>query len=243
MLLFLIVYSVYPSIISSNNIEMMDEMMAMFPEEILKAFNMDISSIDTAFGWLKTEGFIFVLLLTGIYASILGSSILLKEENDKTIEYLNALPIKRRRVLLEKALCAIFYIILMVLIIGIFNYIGLKLSGDFDQKQYILLSITPLLSSLPLFAISLFISTFFHKTKSTIGISLGITLFSYFLLIISQINEATQNFKYFTVYTLTDIRGIIESTTMNPLMILISLLLTIVFLFISLLRYEDKELI
>ena len=62
LLLFLVVYLIYPSIISSDNIQMIDEMMKVFPEEMLKAFNMDISSIDTAFGWLKTEGFIFVLL-------------------------------------------------------------------------------------------------------------------------------------------------------------------------------------
>ena len=96
--LFLAVFSIYPSIISSDNIQMIDEMIKMFPEEMLKAFNMDISSMDTAFGWLKTEGFIFVLLLTGVYASILGSNILLKEESDKTIEYLNSLPIKRRSI-------------------------------------------------------------------------------------------------------------------------------------------------
>lgn len=65
--LFLVVFLVYPSIMNSSNAQMIDEMMAMFPEEMLKSFNMDISSIDSAFGWLKTEGFVFVLLITGIY--------------------------------------------------------------------------------------------------------------------------------------------------------------------------------
>ena len=40
-----------------------------FVEEILKAFNMDISSLDSAYGWLKSEGFIFILLL--LYHSVL----------------------------------------------------------------------------------------------------------------------------------------------------------------------------
>ena len=75
LLLFLMVFLIYPSIVNSDNIKMMDEMISMFPEEMLKAFNMDISSMDTAFGWLKTEGFIFVLLITGVYASIIGSNI------------------------------------------------------------------------------------------------------------------------------------------------------------------------
>ena len=34
--LFLVVFLVYPSIITSENIKMMDEMMKMFPEEMLK---------------------------------------------------------------------------------------------------------------------------------------------------------------------------------------------------------------
>jgi len=96
--IFLIVYLMYPSIINSDNIKMIDEMMKIFPEEVLKAFNMDIASMNSAFGWLKSEGFIFVLLITGCYSSLLGANILLKEENDKTIEYLHSLPIKRNNI-------------------------------------------------------------------------------------------------------------------------------------------------
>ncbi|MBO5120153.1 MAG: multidrug ABC transporter permease, partial [Bacilli bacterium] len=93
--IFLLVYLMYPSIVASDNVKMIDEMMKVFPPEMLKAFNMDIASMDSAYGWLKSEGFVFVLLIIGCYAGILGSNILLKEENDKTIEYLNSLPIKR----------------------------------------------------------------------------------------------------------------------------------------------------
>ena len=242
-LLFLAVFLVYPSIIESDNIKMMDEMMKMFPEEMLKAFNMDISSMDTAFGWLKTEGFIFVLLLSGVYASILGSNIVLKEESDKTIEYLNMLPIKRRQILFQKIICAIIYIVLMIIIVGIFNYICLDLSGDFDKKQYILLSITPILSALPLFAVNLFVSTFFHKTKKTFGLSLGIALASYFLQILSEMNEVTEFFKYFTVYTLADIRNVIVDITINPVMVIISIVITALFIIATFIKYEKKELV
>ena len=243
LLLLLTVFLIYPSIIKSDNIQMMDEMMKMFPEEILKAFNMDISSIDSVFGWLKTEGFIFILLLTGVYASMIGSNILLKEENDKTIEYLNSLPIKRKNILLDKVVCGIFYITAMVVIIGIFNYICLEFSGDFNRKQYILLSITPLLSALPLFAINLFISTFQHKTKKTFGLSLGITFASYFLQILSEMNEVTEFFKYFTIYTLSDLRNVIMDITINPVMVIISLVIATIFIIFSYVRYNRKELL
>lgn len=242
-LLFLAIFLIYPTIVESDNIKMMDEMIKIFPEEMLKAFNLDISSMDCAFGFLKTEGFVFVLLLTGVFASILGSNILLKEESDKTIEYLNMLPITRKNILINKVICAVFYIVLMVLVIGIFNYIGLELSGDFDRKQYILLSITPILSALPLFSINLFVSTFTNKTKKTFGISLGIALASYFMQILSEINEVTEFFKCFTVYTLADVRGVITNISINPINIIISVLITIIFIILSLIRYEKKELV
>ena len=241
--LFLVVFLVYPSIVNSENMEMMDEMMKMFPEEMLKAFNMDISTIDSAFGWLKTEGFVFVLLITGIYSGILGSNILLKEESDKTIEYLNSVPVTRKNIVINKILCGLLYIILMIAIIGIFNFIGLSLSGEFDRKSYILLSITPIFSSIVIFAVCLFLSTFTHKTKKTIGISLGIVFASYFLNIISEMGESTEFLKYISIFTLADIRNVIINVSINPLMIVLTIGITAVFMILTVMHYEKKELV
>ena len=241
--LFLIVFLIYPSIISSTNMQMIDEMMNMFPEEVLKAFNMDITSIDSAFGWLKTEGFVFVLLITGIYSGILGSNILLKEENDKTIEYLNSLPIKRTNIVISKVLCGIIYIFLMILVLGIFNFIGLSLSGDFDKKLYFLLSITPLFSSVVIFSLCLFISTFTHKTKKTLGISLGIVFASYFLQVISELSKETEFLKYFSVFTLSDIRNVIVHIRINYIIVGISIILSLIFILLTTFHYNRKELV
>lgn len=241
--LFLVVFLVYPSIINSANIKMIDEMMKIFPEEMLKAFNMDLSTIDSAFGWLKTEGFVFVLLITGVYSGILGSNILLKEESDKTIEYLNSVPVTRKNIVLNKILCGLFYIILMIVIIGIFNFIGLSLSGEFDRKSYILLSITPLFSSIVIFAICLFLSTFTHKTKKTLGISLGIVFVSYFLNVISEIGESTEFLKYISIFTLADIRNVILNVSINPILVVLAICITVIFMILTMICYEKKELV
>ena len=241
--LFLVVFLVYPSIVSNENMQMIDEMMKIFPEEMLKAFNMDITSIDSAFGWLKTEGFVFVLLITGIYSGILGSNILLKEESDKTIEYLNSVPVTRRNIVINKILCGLLYIILMIAIIGIFNFIGLSLSGEFDRKSYILLSITPIFSSIVIFAVCLFLSTFTHKTKKTLGISLGIVFASYFLNVISEMGESTEFLKYISIFTLADIRNVIINEFINPLMIVLTIGITAIFMILTVINYEKKELV
>ena len=241
--MFLVVFIVYPYIITDDSLNGLDQMMKVFPKELLKAFNMDITSINTVYGWLKSEGFMFVLIIVGIYSSMLGSSIVLKEESDKTIEYLNGLPLKRRNIMFKKILASIFYITLMVVIVGIFNYIGLTISGDFSKKQYLLLSVTPLLIGLPLFAINLFISTFRHKTKKVIGISLGMVFLFYFLQIISDLGEKTKVLRYYIIYTLSDTINIVSKTNLNSVMIIISLALTLLFIGCSFVRYEKKELV
>lgn len=241
--MFLIVFLMYPSIVNSENIEMMDQMMEVFPPELLKAFNMDIASMDSAYGWLKSEGFVFVLLIVGCYSGILGSNILLKEENDETIEYLNSLPIKRNNIVLSKVAVSLIYISLMILVLGCFNFFALLLSGDFDKKQYILLSITPFLSCFVIFFVCLFMSTFTHKTKKMLGVSLGIVLISYVLQMFSQVAESVEFLKYFSIFTLSDIRNVILNTSISPIMIIISIFLSVLFLGLTLYRYNRKELV
>ena len=241
--IFLLVFLMYPSIVNGENAKALDEMIQMFPQELLIAFNMDISSMDSAFGWLKTEGFVFVLLIIGIYSGVMGSSILLKEESDKTIEYLNSLPIKRSKIVFTKMISGLIYILAMILLITIFNYCGLLLSGDFNHKQYWLLSITPIFSSLVIYFGCLFISTFAKKTRKMFGISLSIVMISYLLQMLSSLSETTEFLKYFSVFTLADIRSVIVNETIKPIMIIISCTLTIIFVVLSYISYNKKELV
>ena len=242
-IMFLVVFLIYPYIITDETMKSMDELMKVFPPDVLKAFNMDMTSIETAYGWLKTEGFMFVLLIVGFYSSFLGGHILLKEENDKTIEYLGTLPIKRSKIITNKIIVSVVYITLLVLILGIFNYIALSISGDFNHKQFILLSITPIFIGLPLFAINLFISTFLHKTKKTIGISLGMVFIFYLFNILSEISSNVEFMKYFSIYTLADVRNVISNIEINLVYVVISFTITIIFIIMSYIRYEHKELI
>ena len=110
LLIYLISFIIYPSI--TKNAADIDNMVKSLPPEMLKTFNMDSISISTISGWIKTEGYMIVTLVGSIYFGILGSSILLKEENDGTINFLATRPIKRNKIVIFKMLSGIFYIIL-----------------------------------------------------------------------------------------------------------------------------------
>ena len=241
--MFLVVFLVYPYIITDDTMKNLDEMMEVFPPELLKAFNMDLASINTAYGWLKSEGFMFVLLIIGIYSSMLGFNIVSKEEYDKTIEYLGSLPIKRSTILKNKIIVSFIYMISIVLIIGLFNYIALLISGDFNQKEYLLLSITPIFIALPLFSLNLFISTILKKSKKSYGISLGLVFLFYMITVLSELSTKVEFLKYFSIYTLADTRNVIENTKLNPIIICISIIITILLISLTYIKYNKKEFI
>ena len=241
--IFTFTYSIYPFIINDESIKSLDEMMSTFPPELIKAFNMDQASLTTAYGWFMSEGYMFIQIIVGLYASIMGANIVLKEEGDKTIEYLSSLPVTRNKIMTNKIIVGITYIITLLVVFGLFNYVALLLSGDFNKTQFLLLSVVPILVALPLFAINLFISTFFHKNKKTIGISLGIVFFFYIISVISELSNSVEFLKYFSIYTLSDVRNIMSNIEFNPILIPISIVITIAFIVGSYIRYNKKELV
>ena len=96
-----------------------------------------------------------------------------------------------------------------------------------------MLSITPIFIRLPLFAINLFISTFLHKTKKSFGISLGMVYIFYILNVLSELSSNVEFLKYISIYTLADIRNVITNITINTVMVIISLLITIFYILLT----------
>lgn len=241
--LFSICFMVYPSIMSSDKSYMLNEMLNTLPEEMLKAFNMDLVGIDSVFGWFQTEGMIFLILLGGLYSALLGSTILVKEENDKTIEFLYSKPITRNKILNSKIICGVINILIFTTLIALFNFIGLLISNDIEISKFLLLSFTPLFIFYTIFFITIFVSTFFHKTRKTIMIGIAFVLVSYFLQVISNMGENINFIKYFSVLSLVNTRSIIATNSLEIGYYFASIFIMVICIIGTYIRYNKKELI
>ena len=82
----------------------MDGMSEMFSSmgSFTQAFGMDKMSLATLTGFYATEVALMHGLGGAMFAAILGSSILSKEEAGHTAEFLNTLPVSRKSILLQK---------------------------------------------------------------------------------------------------------------------------------------------
>ena len=68
-------------------------------------------------------------------------------------------------------------------------------------------------------------------------------ILSYILQVISSMTESVEFLKYFSIFTLADIRNVITNIKINPIMPILSLVLSLVLFVLILLRYNKKELV
>ena len=167
----------------------------------------------------------------------------LRKKNDHTIEYLNALPVSRTQIVLKKYISGLIYVTGFVLVTAVSNWLFLTFTETVDNRAYWLLAITPLFTSVVLYSIGMLISTFMHRSRAMMGISLGFVFVSYILNMFSGMSDKTEFLKYFSVFTLADIRNVMVNIEINPMMIIISILISIVSLIGSIAVYQRKELL
>lgn len=116
--------------------------MEAMPEQLMAAFGMeDFSNMDNYIGYF---GMIYNIMLIplSIFGAIFGAGLIYKDEKNKTIEFLNSMPVKRSEIYLANIITA--FIGLTIVIMGaviIVGIAGFTVGGStFDLMNYITIS-------------------------------------------------------------------------------------------------------
>lgn len=237
--MFIIVFLIYPSMM--KDADKIEALIQTMPKEMLGVFNMDIISINSVSGWLLTEGYLMVNLLGGCFFAILGGTILLKEENDGTIDFLYSKPIRKSQIVTAKLLTGLSYVLVFDLVISICTLIGLNLSNDFNFNHWLLSSVAPIFIHIFFFVFSLLISNYFKKTNKSITINIGIVLGTYIVGVISLMSEKLEFLKYFSPFEYINSKTIVSSNSLDILNISLLVVYTIVIVIGLYSTYNKKE--
>lgn len=203
-----------------------DELMAAMPQEMLAVLGMQDFTLGSLNGFIGSIS-LYLYLLLGIQAILLGSSLIAKEERDRTAEYLFTLPISRRRVIVEKTISAIInlgllnLVTLLAMMLSTFNYdksedfyrfIGLIFIALFII-QMIFLSIGMLVSSI----------SNNHEKSGTISVSILMMTF----LISSLINtvDRLDFLKYITPFKYFESSYLLNEMSLHPIYLVLSMLI------------------
>lgn len=179
----------------ASDIEGTKQLMDSFPRVIKVVYGMNDIDITTIGGYFSVVS-LYITIIIGIYAGILGSKIIYEEEDLMTSEFIFTRPVSRSKVYFTKLIVAFVSITLLnIFVIGA-NYLILKTQYElFDE--FILLGILQYVICILALAIGLFFSSLKNNRFATVA-SAGIVTILFLIRTYGELKEI--NFSYITPF-------------------------------------------
>ena len=214
----------------SQDIEVFKKILSNYPENLRKAFGINIDLFGSALGYYSSFVLTIMLLCSSIEAIILGISILSKEIREKTADFLYTKPVSRNQIITSKILASFTLLIAsnMIFIICLFFALTSISNVSLDLGKFILISLIPLFIQSIFFSLGIFISAVMPKIKAVLPISMGITFGFYVLSSFADEKlRILMPFKYFdTNYILNNSKYELNYSILTFLVIIIPIVLT-----------------
>jgi ABC-2 type transport system permease protein len=235
--------SVFPTFIENQSKVM--GMISLVPKSALEFKGIsNIADLTSILGFYAANNIIYMMVLGSIFSIVLSINILLKEEYNKTAEYLLTKPITRAGIFISKLLAVLLQVLLLNLITASIGIISMEIlqKGDINLRAFFILSTYTLLLNLLFGALGLFISTLVKKPKSITTVGIGLVLVFYFLFTLSKITESASKIGYASPfkYVRTDISS--ENYMLDFWRMIYFLGISIFLIFLSYRNYRRKDI-
>lgn len=203
-----------------------NELLNSMPQKMIAALGMDKTNISSLGGFISALS-LYLYLILGIHAVLLGSNIIAKEERDKTAEYLFALPISRKKVIEGKLIWAIINLSILNLITLSSTLISIKKykKDEGFYKFIVLLFLAIFIVQLIFLSIGMLISSINKRYKKSSNISVSILMITFILASLINMVDSVDFLKYITPFKYFDASFLLSEGKMEPVFIIISLLI------------------
>ena len=218
-------------------------MLDALPKGLVDAMSLRAFNLTTVSGFYGLM-FIYFGLMGGIAAAMWGSDIISKEERDKTVEFSLVLPVSRSRVITAKLLAALVNCIVFVLVTWVVSVAAVQqYEPDRTFYDFLLLEMEAMLMiELIFLSIGLLLGCAMKYYKRSASTAVAILLVTYFLSIMSGMQEKLDFLKYFTPFKYYDAGELIRSGRVDGTYLLISVSITVVCVAAAYLIYNKRDL-
>lgn len=163
------------------------------------ALGMDKMSIATLRGYYATEIAMLHGLGGAMFAALLGTGLLAKEESGHTAEFLYTLPVGRGRIVLQKYLALLSNIFILNVVCAALYFLGFALLAErMDTGELLRYHTAAILMQIEIGTICFAISAFMRRSAA--GAGLGITVVLFAADIMCRIIPAIEGVKYLTPF-------------------------------------------
>ncbi|MCD6545670.1 MAG: ABC transporter permease subunit [Thermotogae bacterium] len=217
----------------------------MLPKIFLKMFGLENLDLTNILHYYAMQGQFIVILIGSVFAAKMGSSMIVKEENDKTAEFLMAKPISRKKIITGKLFATLVNILIFDGIITMANFIFFNIyntSDAFDFKLFWLLSLSPFFIHLSVGFLSFLVSTSKRRLGKADMISLGLVFSLYTASVFAKLTEKLDFLRFFTPYSYFDPSNIVKTKSISMIYIILFLMELIGFIVVSYIYFEKKDI-
>jgi beta-exotoxin I transport system permease protein len=242
-LLISVTMSVYPTFLGNQSKIM--GMFSLIPKEALEFKGIsNFSDLLSVLGFYAVNNIIYMMVLGSVYSIVLSSNILLKEEYNKTAEYLLTRPLTRSEIFLSKLAVISINIIILNLITSLVGFIFIELvkKGSFSFSAFLILSLYTLLLNFLFGATGLFLSTVVKRPKPITTFSIGLVIILYFIFTISKITVSISKIGYLSPFKFVDTNVIDPAYKLDPVNLLYFVGISLLFLILSYRIYLQKDI-
>ena len=218
-------------------------MLDVLPKAVTDAMNLRAFNLTTVSGFYGIM-LIYFGLMGAIAAAMWGSDIISKEERDKTVEFSLVLPVSRNRVISAKALAALVNCIAFALITWAVSVAAVqKYNPDRAFYSFLALEMRALfVIELIFLAIGLLLGCAMKRHKLSGSTAVAIILTTYFMSIISGMQEKLAFLKYFTPFKYFDAGELFRNGAMDGAYVLLSAAIIVVCVAAAYLVYNKRDL-
>lgn len=205
------------------------------------ALGMDKMSLATLTGFYATEVAMMHGLGGAMFAAILGTGMLSKEEAGHTSEFLNTFPIRRKQVVIEKYIALISNILLFNLVCTAMYVLGFVMMGEeLMGKEMALYHLAQFVMQAEIGTVCFIISAF--SRKNMMGAGLGIAILMFAADMMCRIIPAIENVKYITPFYYSNGADIFTSGKIDGVMLAIGIGIMVAAFVAALIKYQKKDL-
>jgi len=206
-----------------------------------EAFGMSTLSIATLKGYFATEIGAVHGLGSAMFSAIVAISIISKEEDAHTGEFLFSLPLSRKKILLSKAICVAIMLIVFTAICTLFYLAGFAYLGEeMPIKEFMTFMGRQLLMNAEIAGICFGLSSLAGKNR--IGLGLGAALFFYAYDVLGRVIPDLKDYLFIGPFSYANAAEIFTDAQLPKKAIVLGIVLLICGISFAFWNYDKRDL-
>lgn len=238
----LMYFALFPSFAGEGGL--FSSKMQLLPKAFLKIFGVEKIDFSDILHFFAMQGQIWIFLFATFYLVKLSSSMFVKEENDKTAEFILSKPVNRKSYIIQKFASVTIYLLLydsaiMFSILWMFNRFKVK---PFDMNLFWAVSFSFWAVHIFMTAVGIIFSVVSRKRTTADTGTIFVLGFFYVLSLIARVYEKYNYLQKLTPFGIFDPADLIKGKSFNTVAFFLIILIYLGTLVFSIFYYENKDI-